>query len=53
MSNKEKFPISNLTDFINFFAIKNSNDLFYMSEIKNNQITYKKLLRIIKNFIIK
>jgi long-chain acyl-CoA synthetase len=50
MTNKEKFPISNFTDFINFFAIKNSSALFYMSEIKKNQITYKKLLRIIKNF---
>lgn len=43
---------SNFTDFLDFFSNKNKNKTFYMSEKKEEQISYMKLLIIIKNFKI-
>ena len=40
----------NFTEFLEFYLNKHKEKIYYSSDLKKKQITYGKLLKIIKNF---
>ena len=52
MSFPKQRELSDITEFLNIYLKKNKEKIFYMSEFKKKQISYSKLLIIIKNFLI-
>ena len=52
MLNKINYKISDFTNFIDHYSNQHVEKIYYMSDLVNKQITYKKLIIIIKNFNI-
>ena len=52
MLNKINYKISDFTNFIDHYSNQHVEKIYYMSDLVNKQITYEKLIIIIKNFNI-